>query len=152
MARLRPSASTLRVSADPPKLREGGSGFGEASRFWGPVVLYMGLIFWSSSRERPDVLSATPDYLLHGTEYAGLVVVSVRALAKRLFSGLSTAHIAGGIAIAVLYGMSDEWHQLYVPGRDGSLVDVLADFGGAALGGAFLAAVSALNRTEGETR
>jgi len=121
-------------------------------RFWGPVVLYMGLIFWSSSRERPDVLSAAPGYLLHGTEYAVLAVLSVRALAKRLFSGLKAAHIAGGIAIAVLFGMSDEWHQLRVPGRDGSLVDVLADLVGAAFGGAFLAAVSALNRTAGETR
>ena len=48
--------------------------------------------------------------------------------------------------------MGDEWHQLHVPGRDGSLVDVLADLVGAALGGAFLVAVSALNRTAGETR
>jgi len=121
-------------------------------RFWGPVVLYMGLIFWSSSRERPDVLSTAPDYLLHGTEYAVLSVLSVRALAKRLFSGLKAVHIAGGIAIAVLYGMSDEWHQLHVPGRDGSLVDILADLGGAALGGAFLAAISARNGIAGETR
>jgi len=120
-------------------------------RYWGPVVLYMGLIFWSSARQRPDVLSSAPDYLLHATEYAGLAVLSVRALAKRLFSGLKAAHVAGGIAIAVLYGMSDEWHQLHVPGRDGS-VDVRADLVGAALGGAFLAAVSALNRTAGETR
>ena len=120
-------------------------------RFWGPVVLYMGLIFWSSSRERPDVLSSIPDYLLHGAAYAGLALLSVRALAKRIFSGLKAAHIAGGIAIAVLYGMSDEWHQLHVPGRDGSLVDVLADLAGAALGGSFLAAVSALNWIAGET-
>lgn len=121
-------------------------------RYWGPVVLYMGLIFWSSSRGRADVLSAAPDYLLHGTEYAVLAVLSVRALAKRLFSGLKTAHIARGIATAALFGISDEWHQLRVPGRDGSLVDVLADLAGAALGGAFLLAVSALNRTAGETR
>jgi VanZ family protein len=121
-------------------------------RFWGPVVLYMGLIFWSSSRERPDVLSATPDYLLHGTEYAGLAVLSVRALAKRLFSGLKAPSVAGGIAIAILYGFSDEWHQLYVPGRVGSLADVLADGAGAALGGAFLAAISAVSGIAGETR
>ena len=121
-------------------------------RFWGPVLLYMGLIFWSSSRARPDVLSAAPDYLLHGLAYSGLAVVSVRALAKRLFSGVSAAHVAGGIAIAVLYGMSDEWHQLHVPGREGSLVDVLADLVGAALGGAFLAAVSAVKGIAGENR
>jgi VanZ family protein len=121
-------------------------------RYWGPVLLYMGLIFLSSSRERPGVLSAAPDYLLHGLAYSGLAVLSVRALAKRIFSGLKAAHVVGGIAIAILYGMSDEWHQLHVPGRDGSLGDILADFVGAALGGAFLWAVSALSRIAGETR
>lgn len=124
----------------------------EAGRFWGPVVLYMGLIFWSSSRERPDVLSAAPDYLLHAAEYAGLSVLSVRALAKRLFSGVKASSIAGGVAIAVLFGLSDEWHQLHVPGRDGSLSDVVADGAGAVLGGGFLAAISALKGIAGETR
>lgn len=124
----------------------------EAGRFWGPVILYMGLIFWSSSRERPDVLSAAPDYVLHAAEYAGLSLLSVRALAKRLFSGVSAPPVAGGVAIAILYGLGDEWHQLHVPGRDGSLGDVVADGAGAVLGGAFLAAISALNGIAGETR
>ncbi len=124
----------------------------EAGRFWGPVLLYMGLIFWSSSRDRPEVLSSAPDYLLHGAAYAGLAVLSVRALAKRLFSGLRSRHLAGGIAIAALFGVSDEWHQLYVPGRDGSLLDVLADTVGAGLGAAFLVAISALSGIAGETR
>jgi VanZ family protein len=121
-------------------------------RFWGPVIFYMGLIFWSSSRERPDLLTTTPDPLLHGAVYAGLAVLSVRALAKRLFSGVKAGSAAAGVAIAILYGLSDEWHQLYAPGRDGSLGDVLADGAGAVLGGAFLAAISALNGIAGETR
>jgi VanZ like family len=149
MARSRPSASALRASADPPQRREGGRDFGA---FWGPVLLYMGLIFWSSSRERPGILSTTPDYLLHGTAYSVLAVLSVRALAKRLFSGLGVSHLLGGIAIAVLYGMSDEWHQLYVPGREGSLRDLLADGVGAALGAAVLAAISVWSGIAGETR
>lgn len=124
----------------------------EAGRFWGPVVLYMGLIFWVSSRERPNVLVAAPDYLLHAAAYAGLTALSVRALAKRIVSGIATAHVLGGIGIAVLYGVSDEWHQLHVPGRDGSPLDVLADFAGASAAGAFLWAVSAVKGTAGETR
>jgi VanZ family protein len=126
--------------------------FAEAARYWGPVVLYMGLIFWSSSRARPDVLSATPDYVLHGTAYAVLAILSVRALAKRLFSGLLRAHVLGGVAIAFCYGISDEFHQLHVPGRDGSLSDIAADLVGASLGGVFLAAVSARSRIAGEPR
>jgi VanZ family protein len=121
-------------------------------RFWGPVIVYMGLIFFSSSRERPHLLSTTPDYLLHGSAYAGLSVLSVRALAKRLFSGVSARSVAGGAAIAMLYGLSDEWHQLHVPGRDGSLADVLADGAGAVLGATLLAAISARKGNAGETR
>ena len=29
--------------------------------------------------------------------------------------------------IGILYGISDEWHQAYVPGRDSSAADVLFD-------------------------
>lgn len=110
--------------------------------------MYMGLIFWSSSRERPEAMDAAPDYLLHGVAYAVLAALSVRALAKRLFSGLKGVHVAGGIAIAVLYGMTDEWHQLHVPGREGSVSDVVYDFLGASLAGVLLAGVS--NRSSGE--
>jgi VanZ family protein len=120
----------------------------KAGRFWGPVLLYMGLIFWSSSRERPEVLNSAPDYLLHGLEYAVLSALCVRALAKRLFSGVRGAHVAGGIAIAVLYGMTDEWHQLHVPGREGSVADVGFDFLGASLAGVLLVGIS--NRSSGE--
>jgi VanZ family protein len=119
--------------------------------FWGPVIVYMGLIFFSSSRARPAILSTTPDYLLHGTAYAGLAVLSVRALAKRTFSGLKVSHLLGGIAIAFAYGLSDECHQLQVPGREGSFSDVLADGAGAVVAGAFLLAISAVNGIAGES-
>ncbi len=124
----------------------------KAGRFWGPVLLYMGLIFWSSSRERPEVLNRAPDYVLHGLEYAVLAALSVRALAKGLFSGVSVAHVAGGITIAVLYGMTDEWHQLQVPGREGSVSDIAADFAGASLAGAVLGGISAWKGISGEIK
>jgi VanZ family protein len=111
-------------------------------RFWGPVVAYMGLIFWSSSRERPGALAPAPDYLLHGLAYGGLAALSVRAVAKRTFSGLRASDVALGAGIAALYGLTDEWHQLHVPGRDGSLQDVAFDFAGASLAGAVLWTIS----------
>jgi len=35
------------------------------------------------------------------------------------------------VIFSTLYGMSDEWHQSFVPGRDASAWDVLADTLGA---------------------
>ncbi len=40
------------------------------------------------------------------------------------------------VAIAVGFGIVDEIHQAYVPGRDASGLDVLADLGGACAGAA----------------
>ena len=45
-------------------------------------------------------------------------------------SGPSTARLAA-IAGAILYGISDEFHQSFVPGRDASLFDVGVDMVGA---------------------
>ena len=36
--------------------------------------------------------------------------------------------------LTVLYGISDEFHQSFVPSRDASVLDVLADLAGALLG------------------
>jgi VanZ family protein len=101
----------------------------------------MGLIFWSSSRLRPEALSETPDYWLHGGAYFVLAVLAIRAVAKGLAGPPSTLALVSGFAIAVLYGLSDEWHQSFVPGRDANVADLGFDaagaFAGAALVGSF---------------
>jgi VanZ family protein len=110
----------------------------DAVRYWGPVVVYMGLIFWASSQPRIALPLPSSDYVLHGAAYAVLAVLSVRAIGRGAFRGLTFAQVAGGIAIASVYGLTDEWHQLYVTGRDASALDALADFVGASLGGSVL--------------
>ena len=47
------------------------------------------------------------------------------------------------LGVPLLYGIVDEWHQSFVPGRDASLRDVVADAVGAAVG---IAAHVALTR------
>lgn len=48
----------------------------------------------------------------------------------------SEARVAHGwlLLIGILYGMSDEWHQMYVPGRTPDLADWLADAFGVVTG------------------
>ena len=68
--------------------------------------------------------------LLHVPAYAGLAYLWWRALLARGKSRAAAAVIAA--AIAVLYGITDEFHQTFVPGRYGSGTDVLLDAAGAA--------------------
>ncbi len=103
---------------------------------WGPVVAYAGLIFFMSSLSASDLGPSEIwrfDKLIHTVEYAVLGALACRAL---LLGPRLSARWAVPVAIvaAFLYGLSDEWHQSFVPGRDSSGWDALADLTGAILG------------------
>jgi VanZ family protein len=102
-------------------------------------VLYMALIFWVSSRPRPSALDETPDLLLHGGAYFVMALLAVRALARGVREPASLGALVGGVAIAVVYGASDEWHQSFVRERMGSWLDLAFDALGAVAGGVTLA-------------
>jgi VanZ family protein len=74
------------------------------------------------------------DKILHVLAYAGLGLLAIRAMATLSFKNHPCRLVLYSIAMAGLYGASDEWHQLFVAGRNAELLDVLADFIGAALG------------------
>jgi VanZ family protein len=98
-------------------------------------LLYMGMIFYLSSFPGSDgppthwlfkLVYSLPggDKSAHIIEYAGLgflVYMTVR-------------HPAWAFVICVLYGVTDEFHQSFVPMRDAGLPDLLADAVGAAIG------------------
>ncbi|MDP5170555.1 MAG: VanZ family protein [Bacteroidia bacterium] len=68
----------------------------------------------------------------HFTEYLLLAI-----FALPLFSHYLGKHRAYWLAawfFCVAYAASDEWHQTFVPGREGKWTDVLIDGAGAALG------------------
>jgi VanZ family protein len=105
---------------------------------WCAAVLYAGAIFIVSSRPGDELPSAFPhaDKLVHAAVYGvlgALLAVAAGGGARR--PGASVA----ALLLAAAYGASDEWHQGFVPGRDPSFFDLVADILGAA-GGIFLVA------------
>ena len=102
---------------------------------WGPVVLQMALIFAASSipnlRNLPGGMS---DKSGHSIGYAMLAGVLLRAFAGGRLRGVTWKAGLIAIVLATLYGVSDEFHQLFVPGRSADPYDVLADCVGATIG------------------
>lgn len=102
--------------------------FPRALSLWLPVVAWAGLIFALSSIPNLGTGLGTWDLVLrkaaHAAEFAVLGFLLLRAL------GRETAALAVGIA----YAASDELHQHFVPGRQGSLLDVGLDAVGVAAG------------------
>ncbi len=99
-------------------------------RWWAPLIIYMGVIFWLSSRAIPAVLSVAPDYVLHFGGYFVMGILGVRAFAGGLAGPPRWPWVWCGLAVSFVYALSDEWHQSYVPGRDASGTDLIADAAG----------------------
>jgi VanZ family protein len=81
----------------------------------------------------------------HSIGYAILALLLVRALAGGRARGVTLRVALVSILLATLYGGTDEFHQRFVHGRSSDLLDVAADFRGAAV--AALAAYTILRLT-----
>ena len=96
-------------------------------------MLYMAAIFYISSLHQSPLPPRVPDKPAHAFGYMGFGFVIARALAGGLPPRLTTRQFFIGLAIAVAYGASDEFHQRFVPGRTGDLPDLYADALGATI-------------------
>jgi len=101
-------------------------------RQWGPAVLWAGLIFWQSSRALPRVgRNYTEDWLIKNLAH----VAEYFVLYLGFFRGVNWQKQAKNyllpLVLIVVYGISDEFHQSFVPGRSAWWGDVGFDlFGG----------------------
>lgn len=104
---------------------------------WAPAILYMALIWWLSSLSLPDVrLHTFPfgDKGVHFVEYGGLAFLVAHA-ARRTWARHHPARtLALAVWITVLWGLVDEIHQAFVPGRSSEVLDIVADGAGAVAG------------------
>jgi len=86
------------------------------------------------------------DKLLHLGAFAVLGGAATIGLRRALTLRPGAAAALGALCSAA-FGALDEWHQSFVPGRDASLGDLLADALGAALAAAAIAALLTRERT-----
>ena len=104
---------------------------------WLAVATWMGGIFYLSHQTAPlgAAVSESESIVAHLSLYAGLAFLFQWALTRGAvgrWPAVGWALIA--FALTVLYGVSDEVHQAFVPGRTPSLMDIALDAAGATLG------------------
>ena len=101
---------------------------------WAAALIWMSLIFCLSAQ--PDLPNLTPG-VPHLAEIGGHLTV-YGVLAALLWWALRGAGIrhstAWALALTALYGVSDELHQSFVPGRTMTAIDLAFDVVGAGLG------------------
>jgi VanZ family protein len=91
------------------------------------------LFYVSSLSTLPAPPTGITDKHEHFFFYGILGALTLRALARGRWRGISVAAVIGAILITAAYGVSDEFHQRFVPGRDFEVLDMVADaIGGAA--------------------
>ncbi|HYM87555.1 MAG TPA: VanZ family protein [Nitrospiraceae bacterium] len=108
--------------------------------YWMPVVLYAGVIFFLSAQSHPEeqlpsfLFEGVSDKVLHAVEYGILSLLCYRAFRWAAGSAVARQAVVLAIVTASVFGLTDEVHQLFVPFRESSWLDWLADTVGAVIG------------------
>jgi VanZ family protein len=126
------------------------------SRVWryGPLLLWLAFIFFASTGEfsadntsrivRPLLLWLFPriseeklaftHFLIrkssHFTEYAVLAFFAARAFSTSSKDQLRRRWFFIALALVIIYALTDEYHQSFVPSRTSSIYDSLIDMSG----------------------
>ena len=96
--------------------------------YWLPCAAYMAAIFWGSSRSHvpgPDISGF--DKGEHLVAYAVLGWLLWRAAVTSSAHSVAALAPLWAVLIGTAYGVSDEIHQLGVPGRSCDVADLAAD-------------------------
>lgn len=97
------------------------------------LAAYCALIFWLSNQQSlttPELFE-NQDKVHHLLAYMGMGLMSWRSFRHWIRSPIILA--IASIAFCSLYGITDEWHQTFIPGRNASVLDWVADSVGAML-------------------
>ncbi|WP_169755385.1 VanZ family protein [Dissulfurirhabdus thermomarina] len=102
-------------------------------------IAYAGALFGASAvpgEALPDLTRIGT--AVHAAAYAGFGALLFRWRATP--PARTAPAFLWAVVLASLYGLADEWHQVFVPGRTPDPMDWVADTAGAALGALVLVA------------
>ena len=105
----------------------GGMSASNTSRIIRPVLLWL---FPDISEERLLFTHFIVRKAAHFTEYAILALLAARAFLGSSRELLRRRWFLASLALVVVYALSDEFHQRFVPTRTGSVYDSLIDISG----------------------
>lgn len=122
-----------------------------------PALVCMLTIFFTSSRSGDQLDTVLPwvqkwfpaltDFNpMHYVAYFALGLTVAYAMGRRAATWLGCLL---NVLLCVLYGLTDEWHQSYVPMRSPDPLDLLHDGIGAAAAGLLVLLIFSLNRRGG---
>jgi len=114
----------------------------ESSEVSGSLIEFIAPVFYPGYKELDnysrtalvDSLQSVVRTAAHGTIYFALGVLAALSLYTFDFRILKCLVLA--IMICIVYAVTDEIHQYFVPGRSMQFIDIVVDTGGAVLGAA----------------
>ncbi len=108
-------------------------------KYWLPLYLYAGIIFYVSSipKPLPDISIPYFDKFLHVIEYAIFGILAARAFKNSGRKVLCENFIMLAILASAAYGASDELHQFFVSYRSCDVFDIAVDLIGGTIGAIF---------------
>lgn len=99
-----------------------------ALKAWLPAIAYMAVIYTLSAQ--PDLPAELPfsggDKVAHAVIFLGLALLVFRSTVKSPLVGRLGPYVQT-FCLTALYGISDEYHQHFVPGRTMDKFDWFAD-------------------------
>ncbi|HEY8150553.1 MAG TPA: VanZ family protein [Vicinamibacteria bacterium] len=99
---------------------------------WAPVVLWMAIVFFFSSLSHLGKAARVPDWISHPIEYGVGAAMVCRALDDNRRRALTVSTALTATLLTTAYGVTDEYHQSFVPGRTSDPMDVAKDLAGSA--------------------
>lgn len=99
-----------------------------------PMLIVMGTIFFLSHKTGDEIHLpefAYSDLVAHMLIYAALAGAVLYAWKSKFKASQPVKVVCCTVIFCLLYGISDEFHQSFVPGRYVSAMDVVADTVGA---------------------